>query len=81
MLLLDFYGLPLNGINRFMSKHNSLVFYQILLQQYLKMYKITAGMSNFCHISKVHNGQNVKLSGTIVANGKSSDLFYYAWIP
>lgn len=39
------------------------------------MYKITAGMSNFCHISKVHNGQNVKLSGTIVANGKSSDLF------
>lgn len=44
------------------------------------MYKITAGLPNFCHITKIHNGQNVKLSGTIVANDKS-DLFYYAWIP
>lgn len=38
-------------------------------------------MTNFCHITKIHNGQNDKLSDINVANDKSWDLLYYPWIP
>lgn len=43
-------------------------FYQTSFQKHLKMYKITAGVSDFCPITNFSNGQSVQLVGMNVEN-------------